>query len=184
MQKVVILIAVVAVIALGAIFILRQRGQSEKLTVFVDEGTVSYKAAAEDYITSDKDEFYIPNGSSVKTSEDGAAHVVLPDDSMISLSSSTEMKITYDPLKTTILQTLGNAWFRVQKLAGRQEFSVETPDSVAAVRGTIFGVERPKNGDDEVIYVTESLANIVWPVLVILIGFMKLTKGKCTCCAK
>lgn len=157
-KKILVGFVIVLVIAVAAFLILRNRATSEaKLTVLRDSGEVSFKGKSGEYTPITTEEQEIPNGSFVKTGEDGLAHVVLPDESMISLSSNTEMQVNYGG-PTDVFQTLGNAWFRVQKVAGREEFTVETPTTVATVRGTIFGVER--SGDDEVVYVTEDKVEI------------------------
>jgi hypothetical protein len=67
------------------------------------------------------------------------------------------MQINFDSKETKILQTLGNAWYRIKKLSGTKEFNVETPAALASVRGTIFGVE---TGNENLVYVTQSSVEI------------------------
>ena len=31
---------------------------------------------------------------------------------------------------------------------------------------------------------TWSALNVIWPILIIVVGFMKFTKGKCKCCRR
>ncbi|MBI2103764.1 FecR domain-containing protein [Candidatus Woesebacteria bacterium] len=153
-------IVLIILIVVGGVFVLRNRiGRSQTLTVFKDSGEVLYKPEGGEYSSIDADEFEIPNKSFVKTGEDGLAHVVLPDDSIISLSENSEMQINYD-IATGVFQSLGSAWFRVQKLVGGAKFTVETPTAIAAVRGTIFGVERPVADGEEVSYVTDGSIEI------------------------
>ncbi len=144
------LLLVVAIIG-GFIFIRNSKIYGNFLTLTKENGDVSYKLPGKDYLLLDKEESDIPNHSFVKTGEEGLAHVILPDDSMISLSRNTEMQVNYDESKTSVIQSLGNVWYRVQKLAGRS-FEVETPTTVAAVRGTIFGAEID---DEDTVYVTD-----------------------------
>ncbi|OGM05529.1 hypothetical protein A2125_00820 [Candidatus Woesebacteria bacterium GWB1_43_5] len=155
-----ILLVVVALVLVAVIvggYLLVKKSAQASITIFKETGEVMHKPDGGDYATISSDELNIPNRSFVKTGGDGLAHVILPDNSMISLSTNTEMQINYNE-KTNIIQSLGNAWFRVQKLAGKGEFTVKTPTSVATVRGTIFGVEMEDGG--EVVYVTEDSVEI------------------------
>ena len=160
MNKILIVSVVLFLLIGGGYFYLQNRTPDQvlMLTVFRDSGEITFMAPGQETFEEiSSDEFGVPNGSRVKTNAAGLGHVVLPDDSMISLSVNTEMTISYEEKTTNIFQYLGNAWYRVQKLAGREEFNVETPTTVATVRGTVFGVER---GEDEVLYVTESSVEI------------------------
>ncbi len=149
-----IVIAVIVIALLGGVAIfLRIRGtKTSQLTLIKESGEVSVKIESGDYKSVSEGEVQIADGSFVKTGNDGQAHIILPDDSMMSLSKNTEIKINYDASKTAILQSLGNVWYRVQKLAGR-DFEVETPSAVAAVRGTIFGADRGSTQDT--VYATD-----------------------------
>lgn len=158
MRNIILVIVVALLVIGGGIFFLSRRGSQDKLTVFKDAGSISVKSGTGEYEKKDQAEFTIDNNSFVKTDAGGTGHVVLPDNSMISLSNNTEMQIKYSPGKTDIFQSLGNAWYRVQKLSGKNEFTVETPTIIAAVRGTIFGVER---GTSELSYVTDGTIEIV-----------------------
>lgn len=157
MRKILILTVFLLIILLGAGSFFWYRKNREPISVFKEAGSVMYKTGGGAYAPITTSEFNIPNHSFVKTGEDGLAQVVLPDDSMISLSVDTEMQINFDNTGTNVSQTLGSAWFRVQKLLGKEEFRVETSSSVATVRGTIFGVER---GEEDVIYVTQNSVEI------------------------
>jgi hypothetical protein len=159
MMKKLIIIAIVLVVAGAGLMAFNKfsKKQSANLVVHKDVGTVSFKAESGDYVLIEKDSQEIPNHSFVKTGSDGLAHVVLPDESMISLAENTEMQINFEDKETKVLQTLGNAWYRIKKLSGTKEFNVETPTAVASVRGTIFGVE---TAEVELVYVTESSVEI------------------------
>lgn len=157
-KKLVVAGAVLLAIALISFIVISKRGQGgQSIKIYKDTGTLMYKSSSGEYASINSDEQSISNNSFVKTGADGLAHALLPDGSMISLGEGAEVQINYDAKKIGVLQTLGKAWYRVQKLAGREEFSVETPTTVAVVRGTIFGVER---GEEDEIYVTQSSIEI------------------------
>ncbi len=163
MQKIaIIIIAAVILLGIGGFLVAINKRSSQitdniRLTVVKDVSSVSYKETKlAQYIEITTDELEIPNHSFVKTGDEGLAHVILPDNSMSSLSKNTEMQINYETKQTLIFQTLGNAWFRVKKLTDRS-FDVESPTTLASVRGTIFGVEI---GDEDTVYVTESSVEV------------------------
>jgi hypothetical protein len=150
-------------IIVGGLF-LAARVKQYAITIYREEGSVMFKPEGGEYVEITEEEKNIPNHSFVKTSGDGLAEIVLPDNSMISLSNDTEMQINFDA-NINVVQSIGKAWFRVQKLAGKKEFTVESPTAIASVRGTIFGVEHTNAIDPDVIYVTDSEVEIAELVL-------------------
>lgn len=159
MNKLIILIALILIVGslAGFMFLKNQNKNVQDLVLYKDTGSIMYKTESGNYTPVDSDKKLVPNHSFIKTGTDGLAHLILPDKSMISLSQNSEMQVNYDSGTTKILQTLGNAWFRIQKLAGKNDFTVETSTTVATVRGTIFAVE---SGKEDVVYVTESSVEI------------------------
>lgn len=82
-------------------------------------------------------------GDKVKTSEDSRAEVVLGPDSVIELGPNTEFELTGLNKKDTFLGLpLGSLFARVRSLLefGGQ-MRLQTPQAVAAVRGTEFAAE-------------------------------------------
>lgn len=78
----------------------------------------------------------------IKTSEDGEASVVLYESAIISLDSGTE--ITLEDLSkdsAVIKQDSGSTWNKFTGLSGLKGLEVETPNTVATVRGTEYGVD-------------------------------------------
>lgn len=77
----------------------------------------------------------------VKTLTNSEASVVLHESVIINMAPETELSIG-DLAKShaKIEQTSGSTWNKFTGLAGVEEFSVETPTTVATVRGTDFEV--------------------------------------------
>lgn len=120
-----------------------------------ESGFVTYKLPdSSDLLTMEQDEVNIPTGTTVKTGADTLAHVVFPDNSLMSLSKDTEVVINFEEKKTKILQLFGNTWHRVEKVLQGSSYEVETPNTLATVRGTEFNVGI-LNGETE-LYVMES----------------------------
>lgn len=158
MKKIALILAFLAVLGIGAfIFVTAQKLKQTGITVLRESGSVMAKSADGEYKEIGDGEVTIANHSFVKTGANGLAEVILPDKSMISFDKSTEMQINYEENGTNIIEQVGKAWFRVQKLGGKREFNVTSPTAVASVRGTIFGVE---TGEEAVLYVTESTVEI------------------------
>jgi hypothetical protein len=77
----------------------------------------------------------------VKTG-DGEATVVLYESVMVSLDPYTEVEIQdLNEEHVKVGQTSGSTWNKFTGIAGIDEFSVETPTTVATVRGTYFKVD-------------------------------------------
>ncbi|MBI5613659.1 FecR domain-containing protein [Candidatus Gottesmanbacteria bacterium] len=129
-------------------------------TLYKESGNVFAKTGSEEYAAISSESVSLPSGSTVKT-EDGVAHAILSDNSTISIDSGTELTISDNgKTETKIMQYVGKTWHRVEKLLGRT-YEVETPTTVAVVRGTKFGVDV---SDDVLksseVYVTQNSVSI------------------------
>ncbi|MEK6963782.1 MAG: FecR domain-containing protein [Nanoarchaeota archaeon] len=73
---------------------------------------------------------------------DGKATIVLFESILVSLDENTEVSI--DSLvkeKVSVKQESGSTWNKFTGLSGVQSYEVTTPNTVATVRGTAFGVD-------------------------------------------
>jgi hypothetical protein len=143
-NKIILGIALVIVAVLSVIVYLKlDPAKSEEQAVLVlESGLVTFKLpGSETYQTLAQEETYIPNGSFIKTEKDSYARVFFPDNSLVSLDQQTEIQVVYNNSEITIQQLIGKTWNRVQTVAKGGSFKVETPNTIAAVRGTVFGVE-------------------------------------------
>lgn len=81
---------------------------------------------------------------SIKTGDNTSASVVLFKSSIIRLDSNTEITlfeiIAEEENKVTINQNSGRTWNTVRKISGIDNYEVQTPTTVASVRGTSFTV--------------------------------------------
>jgi hypothetical protein len=114
---------------------------SVTFTLYFDNGDVYYKESdVSEYIKFESNEIDLPTGTYVKT-ETGTAHILFPDNSFLSLDNNTSIQINIDGNNTTVNQLIGNTWHRVKKLTAEGEYTVETDNTLATVRGTKFAVE-------------------------------------------
>jgi hypothetical protein len=87
------------------------------------------------------DEMDLSADDKVKTNQDSMASIVLYESIIISLEPSTEIAIL-DLAKQNIKlkQDSGETWNKFTALAGVGGLSIQTPTTVATVRGTAFGL--------------------------------------------
>jgi ferric-dicitrate binding protein FerR (iron transport regulator) len=91
-------------------------------------------------------------GGGVRTGEEARARVDISDGTILRLAPNTEFTLVQfsleaaDPVTQWSLSA-GKLWVSVSKALGAGSFEVETPNGVAAVRGSLMGVEYyPANG--------------------------------------
>ncbi len=130
-------------------------------TLYKEYGDVFYKKSGGSYEKLSSDEISLENRTYIRT-ENGTAHAILPDNSVISIGPNTELQVNFEGNNTRILQFLGNTWHRVQKLGNLRHYDVETSDMLASVRGTIFSIEVHGYGDNQVAegYVIDSKVSV------------------------
>ncbi len=88
-------------------------------------------------------------GDYLKTEADSRAEARLEDRSVIRVGSESRVKIEKaqfnqkDQTKQVQVKlVIGRFWAKVTKLFGESKFDVESPNAVAGVRGTAFGVDQ------------------------------------------
>lgn len=78
----------------------------------------------------------------VKTGADAEAAIILHESVIIGLEPNTEVKIAdLDKDNLKIEQDSGSTWNKFTGLSGVKEYEIQTPETVATVRGTEFGVD-------------------------------------------
>ncbi|GAG16301.1 unnamed protein product, partial [marine sediment metagenome] len=76
----------------------------------------------------------------IKTLNDGKASIVFYESDILRLEENTEIDLQeISEEKISIKQNLGDTWSRILRLTGK-EYEIETPTTVATVRGTGFSV--------------------------------------------
>ena len=129
--------------------------QESSIYIYKEYGDVSFKNKASNTFTQvNNEKMRIANYSTVKTG-DGRGYVILPDNSSITLASSTEIEINYEPTKVSILQLLGSTYHRVTALATGNKYEVRTPNTLAAIRGTKLAVTYNPKTKKTLVAVTE-----------------------------
>jgi hypothetical protein len=127
----------------GPVKLFKRLFQKDSIIVLIERGFVYYKEDKEGEYKVAKDEEELYPDYWVKTDRGAEAHLIFEDNTMISLDEETEIQVvdvaTKEGETTVLKQFLGSSWHRINKLTGKS-YEVETPNAIAAVRGTIFGV--------------------------------------------
>jgi len=137
-----VLIALVAIVLIIAVIGYFQITKSTTVVAFlnVEEGNVQVNHG-KGWIDA-VDEMELGLKDRIKTLEDGYASVVLFESTIISLDPGTEILIeNLEKAHQKIKQEAGSTWNKFTGLAGVEGLSIETPTTVATVRGTSFGVD-------------------------------------------
>lgn len=98
------------------------------------------------------DQMQLKQKDSVRTLQDGQASIVFYESDIMELEPNTEVSLTQLVANSVAVnQKSGETWNRVSKLTGTRQYTVETPNSVATVRGTGFGVNVSEEGDEIIV---------------------------------
>ncbi len=136
----------------GAIFFLLAPAPATAAILYIDSGDVQVDTG-KGWIAG-TDEMELDQGAKIKTGQ-GQATIVMLEGEVINLQPNSEIELKeISKKKITISQLTGETLNKVSKISGITEYTVETPTTVATVRGTEFAVstEKLEVSDGEVEY--------------------------------
>lgn len=134
---------------------------SKGIILYKEKGIVYTKNKGEsELIPVGANSIEIKNQTEVTTGSSSRASVLLPDNSLISLSENTVVTINYSDYGTSVFQSLGQTYHRVQKLVTGKSYEVQTPSTLAAVRGTKFAILYDGATKKTKVAVTENLVAV------------------------
>jgi len=129
---------VIILIVVGSLFFMFTPEKAAAALLYVDEGIVEINTGKG--WTAASDEMKLKENVEVRTAE-GKATIVLHDSEILRLEPNTHIKLKdLNQENILIKQESGSTWNKVMKLTGTKGYEVETPNTVATVRGTEFGV--------------------------------------------
>ncbi|MBI3013206.1 MAG: FecR domain-containing protein, partial [Elusimicrobia bacterium] len=103
----------------------------------------------------------IQEGSSIRTGRDGRAVLKYPNKSTLWLKENTSLLVEErQNLKNTVSMEIGSVKARVPHLKRKEYFHVRTGRAVAAVRGTVFTVDRLTEESQPIIQVLFGEVNL------------------------
>lgn len=120
--------------------------------LYVDNGTVAVDVGHG--WERGEDEMELPQGAKIKVGPESSASVVLLEGEVMHLEPLTTVVLdTITDNRIHITQLSGETWNKVTKISGISTFEVETPTTVATVRGTEFFVS--VGDEDDIVAVSE-----------------------------
>lgn len=135
---------VVLIVVIGVILFLTLGSNIVKAELVIESGDVQVKHEGGSWIEADNG-MLLYQSDAVKTGDNSTASIILFESSIIRLDSNTEVKLKEilqeaDKTSVTIQQDAGRTWNTVLKVSGIDDYEVQTPTTVASVRGTSFDV--------------------------------------------
>lgn len=135
--------------------------ESPVAVLTVDQGMVEVANSPFQQVTGEKQ---ISEGTAIRTGPGSKASIIFFGSSVVRLGENTTINITdistgKEDRKVTIKQDSGRIWNKVLKLSGFNNYEVETPNSVASIRGTAF--ENWIRGDLTATSVVEGTVNVL-----------------------
>ena len=156
-KKIFLIIPIIIIICVIGIVWFTQASDVVKAQLIIDYGTVEIKHEGGSWAPAESGMLLLESDY-VKTGDNTFASIVLFESSIIRLDSNTEVmlqEIIQEAGKTsiTLQQETGRTWNTIQKISGIDNYDVQTPTTVASVRGTTFDVNVTTSGKTDVIVI-------------------------------
>jgi hypothetical protein len=153
-KKKLLLIPVIVIAAIAAFMWFTLNPSVAAAQLVIDSGTVEVMHAGGDW-TPASSGMLLSQSDSVRTGENSAASIILFESSIIRLDSSTlvtlqELLQAGGETSVGIKQDLGRTWNTVLKISGIDDYEVQTPTTVASIRGTSFDIRVEEDGETDV----------------------------------
>ena len=155
-KKRIVIAAVVAVLAVVALVFFLNRGKGDayrSIQIYDLKGSATISRDGVGYMKA-SEKLFLQSGDKVSVDADSSMRLKLDDDKYIMVEEnsvlSMEAEGTKEDSKTRIALEKGAVTSEIQnKLNSKSSYEVSTPNSVMAVRGTVFRVEvtRDENGN-------------------------------------
>lgn len=137
----------------------------EATLIVVSPDVLVIRSNGEKYELKEEDkEFTVYEEDKIITSEFGSAYMVFSNNSILTLDSETEIIVDiYEEKENNLIvkiqQIAGSTWSKVEKiLNGEIDYSIETSQTLASVRGTEFGCDIIEG--EPIFYTDEGVINI------------------------
>ena len=150
-KKILLIIPLIIIIGIIGLVWFTLTPEVAKAQLIIESGTVQIKHAGGIW-TSAQNGTLLYQSDTVKTESNTSASIVLFRSSIIRLDSNTEVTIQEiieqeGETSVKIQQDMGRTWNTISKISGIDNYEVQTPTTVASVRGTSFDVYILANGN-------------------------------------
>jgi len=134
MKAIIITIGIILIILGGAYFFIFAPKTPTAALLYLQEGNTQVNTG-KGWINA-VDEMELSQGNKIRT--DGTATIVFYEGEIMQLNPNTEIEI--EKLNTKKIQTKqnGETLNKITKISGIAEYTIQTPEAVATVRGTLF----------------------------------------------
>jgi hypothetical protein len=169
---------IIIICIIGFLLLTSSSGEESKAQITDISGSVQVKHEGSWVTAENGMDLY--QSDFVKTGDNSSASLILFKSSIIRLASNTEVTLkevleVAGETSVTLQQDAGRTWNTIAKMSGIDNYEVQTPTSVASVRGTSFDVYIHADGNvtisvvngtvnvtdiDEIIFTIEVLENL------------------------
>lgn len=156
-KKFFLIIPIIIIICIIGVVWFTQASDVVKAQLIIDYGTVEIKHEVGSWIPAQNGTL-IRQSDFIKTGDNTYASIILFESSIIRLDSNTEIQLQElieqaGETSITLQQETGRTWHTVQKISGIDNYDVQTPTTVASVRGTTFDINVTETGKTDVIVI-------------------------------
>jgi len=136
MKKLLIISSIILLIIVAIVFFVVAPKPATAAVLYIERGAVEVNEG--DGWETAADELELSKGDHVKTG-DGEATIVFWEGEIMHLEPNSEVKLDGISKSTVeVSQLAGETWNKITRLSGISEYTIETPTTVATVRGTEF----------------------------------------------
>jgi hypothetical protein len=143
---------VIIIVIIGIVWLLLipdVTADEPRAQLVIDYGTVQVKNEGGSW-TSAENGMDLYQSDSIRTGDNSSASIILFETSIVRLDSNTKVTleeiIREEETTVTLQQDSGRTWNTISKISGIDDYEVQTPTTVASVRGTAFVVIVDENG--------------------------------------
>ncbi len=145
------IIILICIIGFIWIILIPEAAQAQ---LIIESGSIQIKHAGESWISASNGTLLYPSDT-VRTGNNSYASIILFKSSIIRLGSNTEVtiqEILQQEGKTSvkIQQDIGRTWNTISKISGIDSYDVQTPTTIASVRGTTLDINVTEVGNTSV----------------------------------
>lgn len=153
-KKILLVIPVAIILIIIGFVWLTITPEVAKAQLIIESGTVQIKTEGGSWIPAQNGTL-LYQSDTIKTGRNTSVSIVLFKSSIIRLDSNTEVTINEileqdGETHVKIQQDIGRTWNSISKLSGIDNYEVQTPTTIASVRGTSFDVNVTANGKTDI----------------------------------
>jgi len=148
-KKIFLIVSIIVIICLIVSVWFLLKPEAVKAQLIIESGNVEIKHGSGAWVSAENG-IFLYESDSIRTGDNASASIIFFKTSIVRLDSNTEVTLEKlfreENTGITIQQDSGRTWNTVYKISGIDNYEVQTPTTVASVRGTAFVVIVLENG--------------------------------------